>query len=102
MKNKHQGSSMEDFLKEEGVLEEVQAKAIKKVISYALKKAMEEMQLSKSAMATKMHTSRSALDRLLDPDNMSVTLSSLIKACSVLGKRIQISVEDRAHHARHA
>jgi len=94
MKNKYKGSSVEAFFEEEGLLEELQAKAIKKVISYALINAMDEMHLSKSAMAIKLHTSRSALDRLLDPDNMSVTLASLIKASSVLGKRIQISLED--------
>jgi antitoxin HicB len=92
MRNKHKGSTFENFLEEENLLDDADAVAIKRVIAYELEKAMEKKQLSKSEMATKMHTSRSALDRLLDPTNTSITLHTLIKTIHVLGKKFQFAI----------
>lgn len=90
MVNKHRGSTFDSFLSEEGLLESVEAVAIKRVISYELEHAMEKKHLSKAEMAAKMHTSRSALDRLLDPSNTSVTLHSIIKAAHALGRKVEM------------
>ncbi|HEB72036.1 MAG TPA: helix-turn-helix domain-containing protein [Nitrospirae bacterium] len=92
-KNKHIGSSFDDFLKAEGVLEEVEASAIKKVIAMKIQEAMKQKKLTKAALARKMNTSRSALDRLLDPENKSVTLQTLVKAANALGKQVTVSVK---------
>ncbi len=92
-KNKHIGSSFDDFLKAEGVLEEVEASAIKKVIAMKIQEAMKQKKLTKAALARKMNTSRSALDRLLDPENKSVTLQTLVKAANALGKQVTVSVD---------
>lgn len=91
MANKHKGSTFDSFLQEEGILEEVEAVAIKRVIAYQLEKIMEKKHLSKSDMAGKMHTSRSALERLLDPNNTSITLYTLIKAARVVSKKLRVS-----------
>jgi hypothetical protein len=90
----HSGSSFDSFLEEEGIREEVEAVAIKRVLAWQLEKAMQEQQKSKQAMAKQLHTSRSQLDRLLDPLNISVTLDTITRAASVLGKRIVIHVTD--------
>ena len=93
MKNKHIGTNFDDFLTEEGILEEAQAAAIKKVIAYKIQQAMEEKNLSKQKMTKRMHMkSRAQLDRLLDPHNVSVTLLTLEKAANALGKRLQIQL----------
>ncbi len=84
------GSSLDDFLTEEGIYEDANNAAIKRVLSYQLEKAMEELNLTKSAFAEQMGTSRSALDRLLDPDNDSVTLETLKKAARVTGQRLEV------------
>jgi antitoxin HicB len=89
--NKHKGSKFEDFLEEEGLLDDVDAIAIKRVIAYELKKTMKKENISKTKLAADLHTSRSALDRLLDPNNTSITLNSLVKAAHLLGKKLQIS-----------
>lgn len=89
---KHKGSTFESFLEEEGLLDNAEAIAIKRVIAYELQKAMKKTHISKVVMASKMHTSRSALDRLLDPSNTSVTLSTLVKAAHFLGKKLQITL----------
>lgn len=94
MRNKHLGTSFDDFLAEEGLLEEAEAVATKRVLAFQLAKAMEERQLSKSDMARRMNTSRSALDRLLDPETPSVTLLTLERAARVLGKKVRIEVVD--------
>jgi len=73
-KNKHIGSNFDDFLREEGILAEAEATAIKRVIAYQIEKEMAERQISKSTLARMMRTSRSSLNRLLDPENPSVTL----------------------------
>ena len=90
--NKNIGSDFDDFLQEEGILEEVEMVALKRVIAYQVKQLMEEQHFTKTAMAEKMHTSRAALDRLLDPENISVTLQTLGKAAKVLGRKVTISL----------
>jgi len=90
---KHIGSSFDDFLKEEGIREEVEASAIKKVIAMRIQEAMRQKNFTKASLARKMRTSRSALDRLLDPENKSVTLQTLVKAANALGKRVTVSVQ---------
>lgn len=91
MINKHRGSTFDDFLAEERLLEETEAAAIKSVIAYQLEQAMEKKHLTKSEVANKMHTSRSALERLLDPANTSITLYTLVKLARVLGKRVKLT-----------
>lgn len=90
---KNLGSDFDDFLKDEGLLDKVEAVAIKKVITYQLKNAMKQKHVTKSKMAEKMHTSRSSLDRLFDPKNTSVTLNTLVKAAYILGKKLRISIK---------
>ncbi len=90
MKNVHVGSKFDDFLEEEGLRADAEAVAIKRVIAYQIEKEMKRANLSKSAMAEKMRTSRSALDRLLDPANVSVTLQTLERAALALGKNLKI------------
>ncbi|MCH8020250.1 XRE family transcriptional regulator [candidate division KSB1 bacterium] len=91
MNNEHLGSNFDDFLQQEGLLAEVEATAIKRVIAFQITELMKEHNLSKTAMAKQMKTSRSAIDRLLDPQNESVTLQTLERAALVLGKRLQIN-----------
>lgn len=86
----HVGSSFDEFLAEEGLLSE--ATAVKRVIAYQLSQFMEENKLSKSAMARRMRTSRSALDRLLDSSNPSVTLQTMDRAARALGKKLRIEL----------
>jgi antitoxin HicB len=90
--NEHIGSTLNDFLDEEGLLAETEAVAIKRVIAFRLEQAMDQQGLSKAELARRMGTSRSALDRLLDPDNPSVTLLTLEKAARALGQRIRIEL----------
>jgi len=92
MTNKHIGSNFDDFLKEEGLLEECSEAAVKKVIAFQIEQVMKKNHLSKTAMANKMKTSRASLDRLLDPNNYSVTLQTMKKAASVLGRRLNIEL----------
>lgn len=92
MKNKHLGSDFDDFLRDEGLLAEAEATAIKRVLAFQIQKEMEERQLSKSALAKLMNTSRSSLDRLLDPDNPSVTLVTMESAAIALGKKLKIQL----------
>jgi|SRR6202047_2503714 len=90
----HSGSTFDSFLEEEGIREEVEAVAIKRVITWQLEQAMQEQQKTKQAMAKQLHTSRSQLDRLLDPSNVSVTLDTITRAARALGKRVIIRVAD--------
>ena len=91
--NKHIGSDFDDFLKEEGILEEAQAAAMKKVIAFKISKIMKEQNISKSRMTMRMHMkSRTQLNRLLDPNNQSVTLLTLEKAANALGKHLQLQL----------
>ncbi len=92
MKNKHLGGNFDDFLDEEGTLAETEAIAVKRVIAFQIVEMMKKNHLSKSALADKMHTSRSALNRLLDPTNVSITLQTLEKAALALGKRLKIKL----------
>ena len=86
------GSDFDDFLKEEEILNEVEVVAAKRVIAWQIAEIMEKEQISKTAMASRMSTSRAVLDRLLDPENTGVTLKTLGKAAAVLGKKIHISL----------
>ena len=92
MKNEHLGSNFDDFLEEEGLIADTEAAAIKKVIAYQIEMEMKHANLSKSAMTERMHTSRSALERLLDPANVSVTLQTLERAALALGKNLKIEL----------
>ena len=89
--NKHIGSTLDDFLKEEGVFEETQAEAIKRVIAWQLAETMRTQGITKTRMASMMKTSRSQVDRLLDP-RRDVTISSLQKAAGMVGKKIRIEI----------
>ena len=90
----HSGSSFDSFLEQEGIREEVEAVAIKRVLAWQLEQAMRKEQKTKQAMAKQLHTSRSQLDRLLDPQNVSVTLDTITRAARALGKRVIIRVAD--------
>lgn len=92
MASKHIGSSFDDFLEEEEIFQEVDAMAVKRVLAFQIQKEMEEKAITKSAMAKLMKTSRGALDRLLDPKNTSVTLHTMDRAASVLGKHIKLTL----------
>lgn len=92
MKNKHLGTDFDDFLQEEGMLAEAEATAIKRVLAFQIRKEMAERKLSKSALASLMNTSRSSLDRLLDPENPSVTLLTMESAAVALGKKLKIQL----------
>ena len=91
-KNKHIGGSFDDFLQEEGLLAEAEATAVKRVIAHQIEKEMAERHISKSALASAMHTSRSSLDRLLDPENPSVTLLTLETVALALGKKLKVQI----------
>src|SRR6266567_516495 len=88
------GSTFDSFLEQEGIREEVEALAIKRVLAWQLEQAMQEQRKTKQAMARQLHTSRSQLDRLLDPRNVSVTLDTITRAAKALGKRVIIRVAD--------
>jgi DNA-binding phage protein len=92
MKNKHIGSSFDEFLEEEGLLAQAEAAAVKRVLAYQIEREMKARNISKSALARKMQTSRSSLDRLLDPDNPSVTLLTLENVALALGKRLKVQL----------
>ena len=92
MNKKHIGGSFDDFLRDEQLLEVVQAAAIKRVIAFQIAREMKRRKLTKSAMATRMNTSRAALERLLDPANPSVTLATLERAASALGKKLRVEL----------
>jgi antitoxin HicB len=91
MSKKHMGSSIDDFLKEEGIFEEAQAQAIKEVVAWQLAEAMKKKKISKARMATLLKTSRTQIDRLLDPEN-DITLSSLQRAAAIVGRRVLIEL----------
>ena len=92
MNNKSIGSSFDDFLVEEDIAEEAEAGAIKKIIAYQLQEAIEKEQLTKTALAIRLDTSRAAVNRLLDPENESITLLTLKKAANVLGKKLRLEL----------
>ncbi len=92
MKNKALGSSFDDFLAEEGIADDVENGAVKKLIAYQLQEALVAEHISKTELASRLHTSRAALDRLLDPDNDSVTILTLKRAAAVLGKKLRLEL----------
>ena len=93
MKPEHVGQSFSEFLDELGIREDVEAQAIKAILADRIRAAMQEQSLTKTAMAARMGTSRRALDRLLDPDNTSVTLHTMRRAAGVLGRRLRLELE---------
>ncbi|MCX6017663.1 MAG: helix-turn-helix transcriptional regulator [Chloroflexi bacterium] len=93
MKPENFGGDFDDFLRDDGIYEDVVAAAIKRVVALQIKDEMKRRQITKSEMAERMHTSRAALDRLLDPDNTSLTLSTLGKAAQALGKKLRVELE---------
>ncbi len=93
-RNAHVGSALDDLLEEEGLLAEAHAIAIKRTLAWQVSRTMAAEKLSKAEMARRMHTSRAALDRLLDPDNPSVTLLTMDRAAAALGKRLRVELVD--------
>jgi antitoxin HicB len=93
MKKKYIGSNLDDFLQEESLLENATAVAVKRVIAWEIENEMAKQQLTKTSMAKKMHTSRAALNRLLDESDTSLTLVTLASAASALGKQIQFKMK---------
>ena len=92
MKKKNVGSTFDNWLREEGLYEKVSATAIKRVVARQVAAAMQEKGLTKVEMARQMRTSRAALDRLLDPENDGVTLSTLQKAATVVGRQVRLEL----------
>lgn len=90
MKGKHIGSSFDDFLQKEGLMAEAEATALKRVLAYQIRQEMELRHISKAALARMMKTSRSSVDRLLDPRNSSVTLLTLENVAVALGKKLKL------------
>jgi len=102
MSKRHIGSGFDDFLRDEGLLAQAEAVAIKRVLAYQIERAMKEKGLTKAALAKLMSTSRAQLDRLLDPENPSVTLQTLGRAAHVLGKRLLVGMEDNKRRRKAA
>ena len=91
-RNPRTGTTLESLLREDGTFEDAKGHAIKAVLAYKLEQAMKAQNLSKAGMAKRMETSRSQLDRLLDPDNESVTLHTLKRAAAALGMRLELGL----------
>jgi antitoxin HicB len=94
--NPYIGSSLDDFLEEDGILDEVEAIALKRVLAWQVSQAMQEQGLTKTEMAQKMHTSRTSLDRFLDSKNTSVTLNTMANAAKAVGKKLRIELVSSA------
>lgn len=92
--SRHIGSTLEDFLREENRLEEARATALKRVLAWQIEQAMQAQQLTKTEMARRMHTSRSQLDRLLDPNNDKVLLQTMQRAAAAIGKQLNFELVD--------
>jgi len=90
--NRHKGSSIDEFLKEEGVFEEFQARAVKEVIAWQLAQAMKDRKLSKRRLAAMMNTSRTQVDRVLDPKDGNVTIETLQRAAAIVGRKVQVEL----------
>jgi antitoxin HicB len=90
--NPHIGSSLDEFLAEEGMRDEARAIAIKEAVAWQVQEAMEREKITKAEMARRMCTSRAALDRLLDPGNAAVTLQTLARAASAIGRQLRIEL----------
>ena len=95
-KPNHSGSTLDSLLQEDGILDEVEAVAIKRVIAWQLAEIMRAKKISKKTIAARMRTSRSQLDRLLDPDNAAVHLATITRAAKVVGKKIRLELVDAA------
>ncbi len=95
-KNPHIGSRLEELLAKEGLLAESSAMALKRVLAWQLEQAMQEHHITKTVMARRMKTSRASLNRLLDPNNPSVTLRTIERAAAVLGKIVRLEIVDAA------
>ena len=93
MKNKHIGTNFDDFLSEQGMLEECRASAIKFKLARELDKAMRTHSITKAEVARRLKTSRTNVDRLLDPDNTSITLNTMARVANLLGKRLEFSLK---------
>ena len=89
---RHIGGDFDDFLREQGLLDDAEATAAKRVVAYQIGQEMKRARLTKSEMAKRMKTSRPAVDRLLDPRNRSVTLSTLERAAAAVGTRLKIEL----------
>ena len=90
MTGKHIGGGFDDFLRDEGILDDAEAVAAKRLIAFQIAREMESANISRSELARRMKTSRSSVERLLDPTNPSVTLQTLERAASAVGKRLKI------------
>ena len=86
------GSSFENFLEAEGIADEVSGNAVKKLLAYQLLEKLEKEKMTKSELAVRLSTSRSAVDRILDPNNESITLATMQKVAEVLGKKLKIEL----------
>ena len=91
-KKAHIGTAFDEFLKDEGIYEATQSVAIKRVLAWQIEKAMKKQRLNKAEMARRMETSRSQLDRLLDPDSDSVTLETLARAARAIGRQVKLEL----------
>jgi len=102
MKSKfdHSGSSFDSFLEEEGIREEVESVAVKRLLAWQFEQAMRKQQKTKQAMAKELNTSRSQLNRLLDPQNTAVSLETITRAAKVLGKTVTIRIADTKRKAK--
>jgi antitoxin HicB len=105
--DRHSGSSFDAFLEEQGILEEVEAVALKRVLAWQLKQAMSQQQITKQKMANQLGTSRSQVDRLLDPSYTGTSIATVSKAAHAIGKRIRLEIIDaepkvRRPHMRRA
>ena len=92
--NKHLGSSFDSFLEEEKILSQTNAEAMKRVLAWQIENFLEENHMTKTRFAKKMMTSRSQLDRLLDPENTTISLKTLVSTARAMGKHVEISISD--------
>jgi len=92
MANEHIGSDFDEFLRDEGLLDDAESVAAKRVIAFQIAREMERANISQAELARRMHTSRSSVERLLDPANPSVTLATLERAASAVGKRLTVQL----------
>jgi antitoxin HicB len=100
--DRHSGSSFDSFLEEQHILEEVEAVALKRVLAWQLKQAMTQQQITKQKMAKQLGTSRSQVDRLLDPSYTGTSIATVSKAAHAIGKRIRLEIVDSEPNARAA
>ena len=97
--NKHIGSDFDDFLSEQGLVEEVSAAALKRVIAWQIAEAMKAQHVTKKALADRMHTSRTAIDRALDQNDAGMTLATLASAARALGQRVEVRLVPECEQA---